>query len=829
MKQAVPRLIHQFKPKKYTLSIDQNSESMLFSGSVTVDGYMPEKSNILSLHSDGLNITEAKINGQTVTVDYKPKEQIIELNLSEHTDGKVSVSLNFDGKITNQMHGLYPCYFTNNGQEKRLLATQFESHHAREVFPCIDEPEAKAIFELSLTTFKDDVVVSNMPISTEVVKGKHKTTLFEDTPVMSTYILAWVSGDLTYQETITRHGVKVRAYCTPVHTGKTEYGLEIACRALDFMDDYFAIPYPLKKCDIIALPDFAAGAMENWGCITFRESAMLIDKDHSDLSDKQHVANVVTHELAHQWFGNLVTMRWWEDLWLNEGFASWIPYLVIDNLFPEWNIWEQFSTGDLMIGLRADALKNTHPIVVEINNPDEIRSAFDSISYDKGCSVINLLYHYIGPSAFQTGLQNYLKEFAYSNAETVDLWRSWSLSSGRDVEKFMRFWTTEEGFPLIKATANGSGLALSQERFYLNNVEDKDTTLWPIPLMQSAVDTSVFSVRSTKISTNDKLNKGQSGFYRVIYDPEATSKILTQNPDPIDLLGLINDAAEAAKAGYHSTTEALNVLKEVNKSQSEPLFSVALGELASVRMVLSETFEKMKPFVDKFISFNLNRLGIEKQSADTIDDELLRPMVLANASYSGNENIVKWALDYFSSAKSPEDIRPEIRSVVYNTAVREIGDSAIYEKLFSWYSNNTIPGEQITLAGALTGFKDPELIGRTLGYIITDKVKLQDSLYWIAYSLGGRHSKDLAWEWVKSNWEWVGKNFGKEKEIDYYLRYAANGFATEEHLKDYIDFFNTVDIYGSKRAFEQGKETISWQTAWKNRDTQAVLSWLNSQ
>lgn len=832
MKNSVARLIKKFQPIHYELHITQKPAQLTFNGHVIINGVMPRPSTVITLHAHELNITSVKAQGATCSHTIQPKEQTITINLNSQHKGELTLELIFDGNITKQMHGLYPCYFTNSSRQEQLLATQFESHHAREVFPCIDEPEAKATFKLTLTSDSTDVAISNTPIESESIKDDTKTTTFEITPKMSTYLLAWVSGNLVYEEGSTKSGVKVRAFSTPIHANKTSFGLEVAIKALDYMNDYFAIPYPLPKCDIIALPDFAAGAMENWGCITFRESAMLVDPTHSDLHDKQHVAAVITHELAHQWFGNLVTMRWWDDLWLNEGFASWVPYLVLDDLFPEWNMWEEFATSDLMIGMRADALCNTHPIVVDIHDPSEIRSAFDSISYDKGCSVINLLYKAIGPVAFQEGLRYYLKKHAYGNAQTDDLWEAWSQVSGKNIQSFMQAWTKEAGFPIINADSNdGVSATLTQERFLLDPHAEKSTTVWPIPLMNGE-DESVMNTKTMKSHTISKLNQGQSGFFRVCYSGEYKRYIVSLINEnilsDIDILGVVNDTAEAAKAGYHSTTELIELIPNLKHSTNHNLITTALAELGSIRMVMPELYEPLKPFVADFIAPSLDRLGIDQKTTDTTDDELLRPAILAAASYSGHKTTIEWALKIFDKALNPEEIRADIRGVVYQTAVREYDDRKTYDKLLNWYQKNLIPGEQIALASALTSFSNKELINLSLSEITTKAVRLQDALYWVTYSLSGRHSRYDAWNWLKQQWGWIGDNFGQDKEIDYFLRSAAAYFATNDHLNEYSEFFDSHEIYGSKRAYEQGKETIRWQTAWRERDTNRIKDYLTT-
>jgi puromycin-sensitive aminopeptidase len=356
--------------------------------------------------------------------------------------GEYHVVLEFSGKITDPMNGLYPCYFTHEGKKKFVLATQFESHHAREVFPCIDEPEAKATFDLALNTPLEGDVIANTPARTVLKEKSQQTTIFETTPVMSTYLLAFAYGDIGFKEAKSKNGTIVRGYATPDNVQFVDFALDTAVKVLDFYEDYFALAFPLPKIDMIALPDFAAGAMENWGLITYREQCMLVDPVNTSIHTKQYVAMVVAHELAHQWFGNLVTMQWWTDLWLNEGFASWIEYLAIDKLFPEWHMWTQFIADEQQPALKLDALDNTHAIEVPINHPDEIRTIFDAISYNKGASVIHMLHGYLGAEDFRDGLRHYLKKHAYKNTVTQDLWAALEEISGKPVKEFMHAWTS---------------------------------------------------------------------------------------------------------------------------------------------------------------------------------------------------------------------------------------------------------------------------------------------------------------------------------------------------------------------------------------------------
>ena len=417
MSKNVKRLLDQFVPKNYNLALDINRDDMTFTGSVTIEGKkIGRPSQRLTFHQNGLEITAAhvvkhdKTGEHEVVIDrinYHNKFDEVRLHAAHMLySGTYSVRLEFKGVITRQMNGVYPCFFTHDGQEKQLIATQFESHHAREVFPCIDEPAAKATFELTLTTPAGETVLSNTPAKKSSAKADRLVTAFEPTPHMSTYLLAFIFGELGFKEAKTKDGIVVRTYATPDNVAHTEFALEVAVKCLEFYEDYFGIKYPLEKCDFIALPDFASGAMENWGCITFREQAMLVDPKNSTLATKQYVALVVAHELTHQWFGNLVTMRWWTDLWLNEGFASWMEYLAIDHLYPDWQLWTQFIVDEQQQALKLDALEHTHPIEVPIRHPDEIRTIFDAISYNKGASVIHMLHEYLCHEALRYGLKH---------------------------------------------------------------------------------------------------------------------------------------------------------------------------------------------------------------------------------------------------------------------------------------------------------------------------------------------------------------------------------------------------------------------------------------
>lgn len=873
MAKKVKRLYQSFQPQHYILELVPNRHAKTFSGSVIISGQKIDRpSNRIILHQVGLKILKAHLTFH----DKKGDHEIIidRINLHKKYDevrlhtsqtlfpGRYTISLDFKGKITRQMNGIYPCDFKLRGKDKQLIATQFESHHAREVFPCIDEPEAKATFDLKLTTPIGEEVISNTPIVSQeklVDDSKNQKTTFETTPKMSTYLLAFVYGDIKYKESKTKQGVKVRTYATPENVEITNFALEVAVKVLDFYNDYFGIDYPLSKCDLIALPDFASGAMENWGCITFREQAMLVDPNHTSLGSKQYVALVVAHELAHQWFGNLVTMRWWNDLWLNEGFASWIEYLAIDNLFPEWKMWTQFVVDEQQQALKMDALEHTHPIEVPVNHPDEIRTIFDAISYSKGASVIHMLHDYLGGDVFRDGLRYYLKKHSYGNTHTIDLWSAFEEVAHKPVKDFMHEWITLPGFPLITANIETKSIKLKQERFFINpKHENLPEERWPVPLLSNnAVPADLLNLKQDKHPTNNgkmlKLNFGQNGFYRTIYNASHLetlgSQIKKGHIASIDRLGLLSDLFEASKAGEYDTVDALHFMENFRDESDFAVWDTIASIIGSIRLVVAdeELRDKMKPFIRKLTAKQYDRLGWQRKSSDSHFDQLLRPTILGLAASADEPDVVNRCIELFDKVKTSEqvtpelrnapsskrlkrgiDIDPDLRGMVFGTAAR-YGNDKTFKKLLKMHNSANLSEERVTISAALTGFKQPEFIDKALAVIISNEVRIQDVVYWIAYSFLNRHARTQSWNWMKHNWKWLESNLGSDLSFYRMPIYAAKAFNDETYLNEYKEFFGSVMTPALNRSYKQGIEMIQWQSAWKDKSLKELKIFFDNQ
>jgi puromycin-sensitive aminopeptidase len=850
MVKTVKRLFSEFNPNNYILELAPDKEKMIFGGSVIITGKkISRPSQRLTFHQNGLKITKARLVKHDKAGDHQiTVDRINNLNSADEVrlhakqvlyPGNYTVHLEFTGSISRQMNGLYPCFFEHGGEEKKLIATQFESHHAREVFPCIDEPEAKATFDLTIKTAVGETVIANTPVKKQTSDKNTLITEFERTPHMSTYLLAFVTGELGFKEAKTKDGTVVRAYATPDNVEFTQFALETAVKCLEFYNDYFGVNYPLEKCDMVALPDFASGAMENWGCITYREQTLLVDPANTSLTNKQYVAMVVAHELAHQWFGNLVTMRWWTDLWLNEGFASWIEYLAVDHLFPEWQMWTQFAVDEQHRALKLDALEHTHPIEVPVNHPDEIRTIFDTISYSKGASVIHMLHEYLGAEPFRNGLRHYLETHKYGNTDTVDLWKALEEISGKPVQNFMNAWTTQPGFPLLLADIDEEKVHLSQERFFLNPGHPKTNSLrWPVALMtQNNLLPELLSEKTLRTDIKDglefKFNRGQSGFYRVAYNPphlQRLGKLIKEGQLPaLERLGILSDVFETAKAGKASTAEALHFLENFRSEDNNAVWDVIAASISAIRTVMDdeELRDEMKPFIRGLTAKQLSRLGWKPRENESHFDSLLRPLILGLSSAAEEESVVREALRQFEKMKTPEDIHPDLRNVIYGTAVRH-GDIKTFNRLFDLHEASTLSEERTALAMALVSFKQPEITEKALALIKTDSVRLQDVSYWIAYSFMNRFAKSYTWEWMTKEWEWLGENLGTDLSFYRFPMYAANSFSSSQFLAKFKDFFEPRRAPAFNRSIDQGIEVIQWQTAWKERDIKEIRAYFKT-
>ena len=832
----VPRLLDTFTPNHYNLTIDlTRAEEKEFSGTVIISGDSTSES--ISLHSKGLTIQSATIDNQPAGVSFG---EFDELRLSQPNleNGNHTIHINFSGNITDAMHGLYPCYFTHDGVKKQLFATQFESHHAREVFPCVDEPAAKAEYDLTLITRPGITVLGNMSVKSEEENGDSLTTTFEKTPRMSSYLLAFVIGELHKKTARTKSGVEVSVWATPAQNENTlDFALDIATRSIDFYDEYFGVKYPLPKSDHVALPDFSSGAMENWGLITYRESCLLADPELTPESSRRFIATVIAHELSHQWFGNLVTMNWWNDLWLNEGFANMMEYVAIDALHPEWRMWEDFATNEVTAALRRDSLDGVQSVQADVNHPDEISTLFDpAIVYAKGGRLLVMVRKLIGEEAFRAGLKSYFEKFAYKNTVGNDLWQELESASGQPIVNLMNAWISQPGLPVVSVSSSHDATILSQERFFIGEHQPSDA-LWPIPLFANQpLDVKVLNQRETTVSIEKplQLNCGLSAHFVTKYD-ESTREYLLKNITELptlDKICILQDATILARAGFENSASLLPLALSLKTETNEKVFGMAAGALTELRKFVDDNNaarDSLKRISGEFARATFEELGWNEKDGESDDDRERRTTALSLMMYSEDKDVLNEAKTRFDNNKL-EDLPTEIRALIISVNVRHFETPEMTENLFTAYKNTPLNDLQNDIAIGLTSTKNPKTAEKILANIKDfNIIRPQDASRWFVYLIRTRENRQIAWNWLKENWAWVEDTFGEDKSYDDFIRYAATALLTTDELNDFRQFFEPMmNIPALTRTIKLGITEISARVELIERDKADVLSVLQT-
>ena len=832
----VPRLLDTFTPNHYNLTLDlTRAEEKEFYGTVIISGDSTSES--ISLHSKGLTIQSATIDNQPADVSFG---EFDELKLSQPNleNGKHTIRIDFSGTITDAMHGLYPCYFTHDGVKKQLFATQFESHHAREVFPCVDEPAAKAEYDLTLVTRTGITVLGNMPVKSEEENGDSLTTTFEKTPRMSSYLLAFVIGELHKKSARTKSGVEVNVWATPAQNENTlDFALDIATRSIDFYDEYFGVKYPLPKSDHVALPDFSSGAMENWGLITYRESCLLADPELTPESSRRFIATVIAHELSHQWFGNLVTMQWWNDLWLNESFANMMEYVAIDALQPDWHMWEDFATNEVTAALRRDSLDGVQSVQADVNHPDEISTLFDpAIVYAKGGRLLVMVRKLIGEEAFRAGLKSYFEKFAYKNTVGNDLWQELESASGQPIVNLMNAWISQPGLPVVSVSSSHDAAILSQERFFIGEHQPSDA-LWPIPLFANQpLDVKILNQKETTVFIEKplQLNCGLSAHFVTKYD-ESTREYLLKNITELptlDKICILQDATILARAGFENSASLLPLALSLKTETNEKVFGMAAGALTELRKFVDDNDaarDSLKRISGEFARATFEELGWDEKDGESDDDRERRTTALSLMMYSEDKDVLNEAKTRFDNNKL-EDLPTEIRALIISANVRHFETPEMIENLFAAYKNTPSNDLQNDIAIGLTSTKNPETAEKILAHIKDSNViRPQDASRWFVYLIRTRESRQIAWNWLKENWAWVEDTFGEDKSYDDFIRYAATALLTPNELDDFRQFFEPMmNIPALTRTIKLGITEISARVELIERDKADVLSALQT-
>ena len=837
--QAVKHFIETFVPEHYDLFLDLNRADKTFSGKVTITG--EAKTSKISLHQKDLTVEAVEVAGQArpFTLDKDNEALYIELEAA----GPVLVTITYTGKITDNMTGIYPSYYTVDGVKKEIISTQFESHFAREAFPSVDEPEAKATFDLALKfdQAEGELALSNMP---EIDVENRKATgvwKFETTPRMSSYLLAFAAGDMQGITAKTKNGTLVGVYATKAHPeSNLEFALDIAVRCIEFYEEYYGVKYPIPQSLHVALPDFSAGAMENWGLVTYREIYLLVDENSTALS-RQTVALVVAHELAHQWFGNLVTMKWWDDLWLNESFANMMEYVSVDAIEPGWKIFEDFQTSGAPYALKRDATDGVQSVHVEVKHPDEINTLFDgAIVYAKGSRLMHMLRRWLGDDAFRKGLGAYFEKHQYGNTIGRDLWDALSQASGRDVASFMDAWLEQPGYPVVTAKVENDCLILTQKQFFIGEHEDKGR-LWPVPLnsnWQGLPDTLTterleipnYAALAAQNEGALRLNTENTAHYITDYQGELLDALLNNlsSLDNISKLQIVQERRLLAESGKISYADLLPVISKLANETSYMVVSAVSQVLEGLNRFVdegSQTEEDYKALLKILSQSNFDRLGFEKQEGESDEDEMVRQLIVGNMIKADDETAKAQASQIFDRYRDNlEKLPAAIRLQVLVNQIKHHESKELTKLYLDLYVASNDGSFKNALSTALSYTKNKETLDELLA-TWKDKftVKPQDLSAWYARFLSRDFTQEAVWTWARENWDWIKAALGGDMSFDSFVISPAVVFKTEKRLAEYKAFFEPqLDDMAISRNISMGIKEIAARVELVKREKEAV-------
>ncbi len=833
------RLPRHVLPARYDLRLEPDLTTGTFQGQATVAVSVSQTTQTILLNAVDLAITSAVVEGSSrqrfeASIELEPSTQRVRFSFRQPvTPGEWRLHLSFHGKLNDQLRGFYrSTYKDASGAIQTLAATQFEATDARRAFPCWDEPDFKAVFATTLVVDPHLTAISNTSVMAESVEGHKKLVRFADTIKMSTYLAAFIIGPMEATKPVFVGKAPLRLWTVPGKQSLTPFGHEIAAASLKFFEDYYGIPYPGDKLDLVAIPDFASGAMENFGAITFRETALLVDQRAGAHAELERVADVVAHENAHMWFGDLVTMSWWNGLWLNEAFATFMEMLAVDTWKPEWKRWETFSVARAA-AFSVDGLLSTRPIEYPVHAPKDADAMFDILTYEKGASVLRMLEQHIGFTTFRDGVRQYLRTHAYGNADTNDLWTALGTVANQPVPELMNGWIFQPGFPLVTADVRGQELVLSQQRFTYISREQSPEQIWQIPLQirlcigdRTEHRRVLLTERETSIGipagvTSVFVNEGGHGFYRVRHRDPLLQQLLDQGLDrlaAIERFALVSDAWATAQAGVMPLSEYLQLTARFKSERDKNVWTVLLDSLSYLnRLIASEDRATLEAFVGELVGPAMIDLGWDPQPKESDLLRQLRGDLLGTLGKLGNDSATQGQATerYQRYRKDPatvdSNVVPALVAILAHT-----GDEARYDEFVELYRTATTPQEERRYLFSLASFRHKELLARTLARTINGEIRTQDAPFVVGALMMSVYGREVAWDFVKANWDHMDRLFPKQG-----LRRMCGGIvglATPELEQDVRMFFTSRKIDLGGKTLDQYLEQLRIAVAFRERE-----------
>ena len=850
------RLPRTVVPGRYDIRLEPDFTTLTFKGEEAITVRIDAAVREIVLNAVELAVDEA------VAVDGRGHEQRATVSLDEAAErcrlafaeplaaGSGRLRLVFRGTLNDKLRGFYRSVYKDpSGVSRTMAATQFEATDARRAFPCWDEPAFKAVFGVTLAIDPALTAVSNTRIVAETREGDRKVVRFADSIVMSTYLVAFVVGELERTEPTPVGATPVQIWCVPGKKRLAAFGQEIAAASLAYFEDYYGVPYPGDKLDLLAIPDFAAGAMENLGAITFRETALLVDERAASHAELQRVADVVAHENAHMWFGDLVTMTWWNGIWLNEAFATFMEMLAVDAWKPDWQRWVAFGVSRAA-ALSVDGLHSTRPIEFPVRAPREADAMFDVLTYEKGASVLRMLEQYLGADVFREGVREYLRRHAYANADTGDLWAALGHASGQPIPAVMDGWIFAPGYPLVSVSVEAEQLMLRQQRFtYLPQplqwfgaapATPAPAARWQVPVqLRIAVGgrDTVERVLLADPETRRPLpagfdavvaNEGGHGFYRVRYDQRLRERLLSRLPSlaAIERFNLVNDAWAVTVAGLMPLTEYLDLTARFRGERDKNVWSVLLGSFHTLnRLVTPGDRPKLEALVRDRVAPALAALGdTPRPREDELTRQLRGDLIRALGTLGNDPGVQARAAElYAAHERGTAPVDPNVLPALI-AVLAHAGDEGRYHEFFERFRTATTPQEEQRYLYALTGFRQPALVEQTLARTINGEIRTQDAPFVARSMLMLVHAREQAWDYIKKQWDTMDRLYPKHG-----LRRMAEGvigLVTPELEADVHRFFQERKIDLGGKTLEQYLEQLRVAVTLREREGAALRAYL---
>jgi len=837
-------------PKRYDIRLEPDLAAATFAGEVVITVEVETTVTEIVCNAADLAIQSAALTRDgsvpihgSITLD-APSERARFVFPAAIAPGEWKLTLRFTGTLNDRLHGFYrSTYKDAAGTSHTLASTQFEATDARRGFPCWDEPAFKAVFGVTLVVADHLAAVSNCAIVREELLGDGRRAVhFADSIRMSTYLVAFVVGELEATDPVMVGATPLRVWCVPGKKHLARFALETGAFSLNFFERYYGMPYPGDKVDLLAIPDFAAGAMENLGAITFRENALLVSEAAASHTELERIADVVAHELAHMWFGDLVTMSWWNGIWLNEAFATFMELMAVDAWKPEWRRWTTFGVSRAA-AMQVDGLEATRSIEYEVRDPQDCRAMFDLLTYEKGASVLRMLEQHLGADAFRAGVRLYLERHRYANAETTDLWKALGDASHQPIPAVMDGWIFKPGYPLVTVEPDGAGLKLSQQRFRYVAGDAEGGQRWRIPIVLRAAVKRGYVERRLLLDGDEAtvalptkadwivVNSGGHGFYRVRYAPALLKKLAgaVGKIAPIERFNLLSDSFALAQAGLGSAVDHLDLTARFTEETDRNVWTALIASLTYVNRVIGdEQRGGLASLVRHRLAEKVTLLSWEVQEGETeLDRQLRGDLLRAIGTLGDDEEVQARAREVYARYREDEasvdaNVLPAVIAIL-----SAAGGEAEYTEFRDRFKSARTPQEEQRYLYALAGFRKADLLGRTLEMTLNGEIRSQDAPYVIRSLLTSVYGRGLAWDFVKQHWQAMARQYPESAYTRMYEGVAA--LVSADWERDVRAFFadNKIDLGGKTLA--QYLEQLRVAVAFQARESEALAAHLSRQ